>query len=223
MTEKLRVHTIVSPPFEENTYVVSIANRAEVIVIDPGFEPEAILDYLTASQSIVVAILNTHGHADHIAGNAAMKEAFPDAPLIIGAGDSPMLTDAELNLSAPFGLAIVSPPADRIVREGNRLEFAGLDFNVLEIPGHSPGHVVFIDQDEPAHVFGGDVLFRDSIGRTDFPRGSFEQLRDGIHQKLWSLADSTIVYPGHGPTTTIGREKNFNPFVGKNASISLND
>src|SRR5580700_755980 len=141
MPAKLRLHSIVSMPFEENTYVVGMADRSEVIVVDPGFEPELILEYLAEQRLTVSAILNTHGHADHIAGNARIKGAFPNAPLIIGAGDAPMLTDAELNLSAPFGMAVVSPAADQLTNEGDRLEFAGLTFDVFEIPGHSPGHV----------------------------------------------------------------------------------
>lgn len=214
MAMELRLRTIVSMPFDENCYVLGLPQRRDVLVVDPGTEPEQILEYLRDEGLTVAAILNTHGHADHIAGNQAIKEAFPDAPLIIGEGDAPMLTDAMLNLSAPFGMALTSPPADRTVREGDRLEFAGLELEVSEIPGHSPGHVVFLIRGEPTIVLGGDVLFRGSIGRTDFPRGSFEQLRDGIHNKLWPLPDDTVVYPGHGPTTTIGHEKRTNPFVG---------
>src|SRR5437868_3562984 len=119
MAQSLQIHTIVSMPFEENTYVVWQPPRREALVIDPGLEPEAILDFLREQDLTPAAILNTHGHADHIAGNAAMKATFPNAPLLIGAGDAPMLTDAEANLSAPFGMAIVSPEANRIVREGD--------------------------------------------------------------------------------------------------------
>jgi glyoxylase-like metal-dependent hydrolase (beta-lactamase superfamily II) len=210
---KLRLHTIVSMPFEENSYIVGLPDRTDVLVVDPGFQPELILDYLAGEGLTLAAILNTHRHADHIAGNGVMKDAFPDAPLIIGVGDEIMLSDANANLSAPFGLAVTSPPADRTVREGDRLELAGLEMEVFEIPGHSPGHVVFLLRSEGI-VLGGDVLFRGSIGRTDFPGGSFDQLRDGIHAKLFTLPDATVVYPGHGPVTTVGHEKKTNPFVG---------
>lgn len=214
MPSELRLRTIVSMPFEENSYILGLADRPAVLVIDPGFQPELILECLQDEGLTPAAILNTHGHADHIAGNVAMKEAFPNAPLIIGVDDEPMLTDANLNLSAPFGMAVTSPPADRTVREGDVLELAGLTLEVFEIPGHSPGHVIFLIRRAPHVVIGGDVLFRGSIGRTDFPGGSFEQLRDGIHAKLFPLPDDTVVYPGHGPVTTVSHEKRTNPFVG---------
>src|SRR5262249_20274208 len=165
----LQIHTIVSQPFEENTYVVWQPQRTDALVIDPGLEPDLILDFLRDQGLTPAAILNTHGHADHIAGNAAMKAAFPEAPLLIGSGDAPMLSDAELNLSAPFGMPVTSPPADRLLSEGDVVEAAGIRLEVLEIPGHSPGHVVLVVRGQPVLVFGGDVLFRGSVGRTDFP------------------------------------------------------
>jgi hydroxyacylglutathione hydrolase len=213
MKDDLRIRTVVSAPFDENSYIVGKASEREVVVIDPGFEPEQILEVIESEDLRVVAILNTHGHPDHIAGNSAMKEAFPEAPLIIGQGDAALLTDAELNLSAAFGIPVTSPPPDQLVSEGDRIPVAKLNLEVREIPGHSPGHVVFVLEGPVARVFGGDVLFRGSVGRTDFPGGNFERLARGIRQKLWSLPDETIVYPGHGPVTTIGYERRTNPFV----------
>jgi hydroxyacylglutathione hydrolase len=213
MAGTLQVRTIVSQPFEENTYVVWADGGREAVVIDPGLEPELILDFLREAGLTPAALINTHGHADHIGGNEALKQAFPEAPLLIGAGDAVMLTDAERNLSGPFGLPVVSPPADRTLAEGEVVEAAGLRFLVREIPGHSPGHVVLVMEGKPAHVFGGDVLFRGSIGRTDFPGGSMPALFEGIHAKLFTLPDDTVVYPGHGPVTTVGHEKRTNPFL----------
>jgi glyoxylase-like metal-dependent hydrolase (beta-lactamase superfamily II) len=211
----MQIHPIVSMPFAENTYVAWQAGRSDALVIDPGLEPELILKFLRDQGLTPVALLNTHGHADHIGGNAALKKAFPEAPLIIGAGDAPLLTDAEANLSAPFGMPVTSPPADRVVREGDVLEFAGLRLEVLDIPGHSPGHVVFLQREQPIVVFGGDVLFRGSIGRFDFPGSDGRLLVEGIRGKLFALPPDTVVYPGHGPVTTVGQEKRFNPFVGE--------
>jgi glyoxylase-like metal-dependent hydrolase (beta-lactamase superfamily II) len=199
-------------PFAENSYLVWRVGAGDCVVVDPGFEPDLILDAVRAKKLRVAAVLNTHGHVDHIAGNRAMKAAFPDAPLVIGRGDAGMLTDPRANLSATFGFDVTSPPADRLVDEGETVEFAGLRFEVLEIPGHSPGHVVFVLRDAGL-VLGGDVLFAGSIGRTDFPGGSRPQLVSGIRAKLWPLPDDTRVYPGHGPATTVGHEKRSNPFV----------
>jgi len=196
--------------------VVWLPDRQDALVIDPGLEPELILDFLKERKLTPAAILNTHGHADHIAGNAALKQAYPDAPLIIGANEAPLLTDANLNMSAAFGMPIVSPPADRVVREGEVVEAAGIPLEVFDIPGHSPGHIVFVYRDHPCIVFGGDVLFRGSVGRYDFPGCNGRLLFDGIRTKLFTLPDDTLVYSGHGPVTTTGHEKRTNPVVGEN-------
>jgi glyoxylase-like metal-dependent hydrolase (beta-lactamase superfamily II) len=214
MPPSLQIRTLVSPPFDENTYVVWKAQRKEALVIDPGFDPEAILECLRDVGLTPAALLNTHGHADHIAGNAVLKQAFPSAPLIIGAGEAALLADAALNLSAPFGVPVVSPPADQLVREGDVLDMAGIRLEVLDLPGHSPGHVVYVYRNQPYLVFGGDVLFRGSIGRYDFPNGDGRLLVAGIRKKLFTLPDDTVVYPGHGPVTTVGYEKRSNPFCG---------
>jgi glyoxylase-like metal-dependent hydrolase (beta-lactamase superfamily II) len=217
MATRLQIHTIVSTPFEENTYVVWLPERQDALVIDPGLEPELILTFLQEQTLTPAVLLNTHGHADHIGGNGALKQAFPQAPLIIGTHEAHLLTDANANLSAPFGLPIVSPPADRLVSEGDVVEAAGIRLEVLEVPGHSPGHVVYLYRDSPCLLFGGDVLFRGSIGRYDFPGCNGQLLFDGIRHKVLTLPPSTVVYPGHGPATTVGHEKLTNPFVGDTA------
>lgn len=211
-----RIGTIVSPPFEENTYIAHLASRGDALIVDPGFQPERIVAYLDENDLAPAVFLNTHGHSDHIAGNAALKERWPEVPLVIGAGDAAMLCDPDLNLSGLAGLRLVSPPADRTVGDGDVVTAAGFRLEVLDIPGHSAGHVVFVwKEPTPAVVFGGDVLFAGSIGRFDFPGGNEQQLLDGIRTKLFPLPDDTLIYPGHGEPTTIGQEKRWNPFVGE--------
>jgi hydroxyacylglutathione hydrolase len=211
------IEAVESAAFAQMAYVLHRPGRDDAIVVDPGFDSRALLRLLERAGKTPAAILNTHGHVDHIAGNQVVKEAFPDAPLIIGRIDAPMLADPSLNLSQGFGAPVVSPPADQLVDEGDRLELAGFSMLVREIPGHSPGSVVYIvDGEEPALVLGGDVLFAGSIGRTDFggdPERDFDLLMSGIVAKLLPLPDAARVFPGHGPETTIGLERRTNPYV----------
>jgi glyoxylase-like metal-dependent hydrolase (beta-lactamase superfamily II) len=210
----IQVRTVESEPFAENSYIVWREGSREAFVIDPGFEPDLIRDVLAENDLTLTAIVCTHGHVDHIAGNADLKHAYPDAPIVIGTRDAKFLTDPVVNMSAAFGFEVTSPPADRLVKEGDTFSAAGIDLEVFEIPGHSPGHVVYLVREmTPLVVLGGDVLFRGSVGRTDFPGGSFETLKAGIKRVLWPLAPETVVYPGHGPTTTIGHERRTNPYL----------
>jgi glyoxylase-like metal-dependent hydrolase (beta-lactamase superfamily II) len=215
MEATLRLATIVSLPFEQNTYVASLGDRKDCIVVDPGLEPQKILQYLDDHQLAPAAILITHGHSDHIGGNKALKERWPSCPIMIGSADAPKLADPWLNLSAPFGLSFTSPKADVLLNDGNTYEAAGFKLHVLSIPGHSVGHVAFLwEGQSPAVVWVGDVIFARSIGRTDFPDGSARQLVSGIRNKLFTLPKDTILLPGHGPGTTVAEELQHNPFVG---------
>ena len=211
----IQVERVLSIPFEENCYVAHIEGRADCLVVDPGLEPQKIVDYLDSNGLVPAAILNTHGHSDHIAGNGFVKERWPEAPLVIGSGDAAKLTSAQLNLSSLFGASVTSPPPDRTLEDGQDYSAAGVELKILAIPGHSAGHVVYLCRDhDPPLVFVGDVIFSGSVGRTDFPDGDFQQLKQGIHAKLFTLPDETLLLPGHGPPTTVAQEKRSNPFVG---------
>jgi hydroxyacylglutathione hydrolase len=214
----LSLTCIESSPFGENTYVLARTDRKICVVIDPGFEPDAIIEVIEQADLEPQAILLTHGHSDHIAGNAALKQRWPGLPILVGESEASKLTDPETNLSRGFGIELVSPPADRTLTDHERFELAGFVFEVHEIPGHSSGHVAFLAWPEEAHndppmVFAGDILFRGSIGRTDFPDGSFPTLASGIRKRLYPLPEASLVLPGHGEPTTIGRERTSNPYV----------
>lgn len=213
-TPRLNLAVVVSQLFQENAYIAYLEGRSDCIVFDPGLDSEAIIGKLDELGVEPTAILNTHGHADHIAGNATLKRKWPNAPLVIGTNDASKLTNPIENLSRSHGVDLISPEADQLVNDGDLFAAAGIELEVYETPGHSIGHVIFVWKGGPqAVVFGGDVLFQGSIGRTDFPAGSFEQLAESIRTKMYSLPDDTIVLPGHGPTTSIGFEKQNNPFV----------
>ena len=206
------VSVVVSRMFDQNCYILGRVGAPTVVVVDPGFSTEELLKALNGKT--VAAVLLTHGHIDHIAGVKAVKQAHPAAPIVIGRGDAAMLTDANLNLSGMFGMPLTSLPADRLLDDGETVEYAGLSFTVRAIPGHSPGHIVFITAGEaPRIVVGGDVLFAGSVGRTDFPGGSRRVLLEGIRAKLLPLPADTRVLPGHGPETTIGHEAATNPYL----------
>ena len=210
----IAVIRIESLPFAENSYLAHRAGATECLVVDPGFEPEAIVAEVEDRGLVPRAILLTHGHSDHIAGNACLRDRWPDLPILVGRGDAAKLIDPAGNLSAPFGFALVSPPADRLLDDGARLAIAGVEITVRDLPGHSAGHVVFLVEGcTPGLVFGGDVLFREGIGRSDFPDGDFAVLATGIRSRLYALPDDTIVLPGHGEPTTVGHERRHNPFV----------
>ncbi len=214
MVDSIRIHTVVSDLFSENAYIIYRSEKAACAIVDPGFDAQQIAQFVETKGLAPAAILNTHGHADHIAGNGALKQRWPECPLIISQKEAPKLTDPVANLSAQFGAAIISPEADRTVRDGDVISIGDLQIKVRETPGHTCGHVVYLLEDEsPMCVFAGDVIFQSSIGRTDFPDGDMETLVRSIRSRLYSLPDDTRVFSGHGPPTTIGQEKRYNPFV----------
>ena len=196
-----------------NCYVVGCEETKEAMVIDPGFdkdrEVKEILTFIKQSGLHVKYIVNTHGHADHTAGNGIIKKAT-GALILIHEDDAIMLTSAAKTLSKVFGLHTSSPPADKTLRDGNVIQVGHSKFVVLHTPGHSKGGISLLGENL---VFTGDTLFAGSIGRTDFPGASFEEIMQSIKTKLTSLPDHFKVYPGHGPTTSISEEKRHNPFL----------
>lgn len=197
-------------PVQANCYVVGCEETREAAVIDPGDEGERVLDVLAKHNLTAKVILNTHGHFDHVGGNAELKEAT-GAELIIHTLDAPML--GQLTQTARlFGLfSENSPEADRLVEHGDEIQVGQMAFKVIHTPGHTPGGVSFLVEDK---VFVGDTLFAGSVGRTDLPGGDTQTLINSIRKQLFVLDDATEVYPGHMGMTTIGQEKRFNPFVG---------
>ncbi|HUF13526.1 MAG TPA: MBL fold metallo-hydrolase [Longimicrobiales bacterium] len=207
----LEITTVTSDGFGENGYVVRCAASGVVAVIDPGNRVEEILDWLEREGATPVGILLTHAHLDHLEGVAALKDAT-DAPIWLHAGDRP-LYDGVGQQAAMFGMRIETlPPPDHAWAHGDAYRLGDCDLEVRHVPGHSPGHVILYSA-EAGVAFVGDVVFADSIGRTDLPGGDYETLMSGIRAQVLSLPDETTLYPGHGPATSVGRERVGNPFL----------
>lgn len=200
-------------PFAENTYIL-FDETAACVIVDPGCstkaEFELLCDYIEEKQLQPTLLLNTHCHIDHILGNYDVREHFR-IPLLIHKMEEPVLRSGKV-FSQAYGIPnYQETQPDDFLSEHSPVKFGDQELEVLFVPGHSPGHVAFYHRTE--HVLmGGDVLFRNSIGRTDLPGGNHDQLINSIHTKLFSLPDDTVVYPGHGPETTIGYERKTNPF-----------
>lgn len=199
--------------YQTNCYVLRSGEDAtDCLIVDPGLGAEELIAFLAEREIAPFAVVLTHGHIDHIAGIGALRESYPDTKVLIHQLDAEMLSQPAANLSGLMGRAFTAEPADVFLEDGMWIEQAGVRLQVLHVPGHSPGGICLYSSDEGI-VFTDDALFAESIGRTDFPGGSMSLLLGSIKEKLWPLADSTVVYPGHGPSTTIAREKVCNPFL----------
>lgn len=193
-----------------NCYIVGCEETREVAVIDPGGNPQGIIGLLEKENLKAVYIINTHGHIDHIGGNRAVKEAT-GAKILIHEDDAKMLVNPVSNFSFLMGNKVTSPPADQYLKEGDIIKIGNtVELEVIHTPGHSPGGICLKTGNI---IFVGDTLFQGSIGRTDFPGGSYKQLIQNIKEKLLCYDDNVICYPGHGPATTIGFERQHNPFL----------
>jgi glyoxylase-like metal-dependent hydrolase (beta-lactamase superfamily II) len=202
------VKGLVVGPLQVNCYLVGCEETKEGIVIDPGGDAPVILSQIHALELNIAYIINTHGHIDHVAANRSIKEAT-SAPIAIHRLDAPWLTNPQGGLALLLGVT-PGPPADIFLEEGDEVRFGKISLKVLHTPGHTTGGISLWGEEI---IFTGDALFKMGIGRTDLPGGDFKTLIKSIRTKLFTLPEETVVYPGHGPATTIGREKRTNPFV----------
>jgi len=209
----MKIDRLILGSFETNCYILrqTEADR-DCLIIDTGLQADELVDFLGRYKLNPLAVILTHGHADHITGVAALRKTCPDIKVCIHKLDERMLTGAQNIVSATEAIPFSSEQADFSLQEGDVIEQAGIKLKVLHTPGHTPGGICLYSKDDGI-VFVGDTIFANSVGRTDMPGGSTMQLIKSIKEKLCVLPDETVVYPGHGPKTTIAREKANNPFL----------
>jgi glyoxylase-like metal-dependent hydrolase (beta-lactamase superfamily II) len=202
------VRTLTVGPFQENCYLLGDAATREAVLVDPGDEPERLIDAVETEGWTLRALWITHGHIDHVGGIAGVKRQW-DVPVYLHPADRP-LYDRAAEQGRHYGLTIETPPApEHALAEGDVMTVGSLSFTVIHVPGHAPGHVAFVGH---GVVFGGDCLFAGSIGRTDLPLSDPAALARSL-ERFAALADDTVVYAGHGPATSIREEKRSNPFL----------
>ena len=209
----IKVKSFTFNPFQENTFVLYDESKS-CIVIDPGCyensEKQALTSFISTESLKVEKLINTHCHIDHVLGNKFVKDTY-GVELYIHKNDEATLRAVE-TYAPSYGFPQFEPSrAEKFLEEGDTVKFGNSSLNILYVPGHAPGHIALVS-DSDSFCVAGDVLFDGSIGRTDLPGGDFDTLIKSIHEKMFKLSDETVIYCGHGPTTTIGKEKVSNPF-----------
>ncbi len=208
----LKVDTYVLGAVSTNTYILSNSETKDAIIIDPADRASFIKKQIEDNNYNLKAIFLTHGHFDHITAVTFLREAF-GVPVIASVHEKDILNNAGLNLSSAMGGFELSIDADRYVKDNEELDYIGCPCKVIETPGHTQGSVCYYFEEEEILV-SGDTLFRESMGRTDFPTGSVSMMKHSLKEVLAKLPDDIIVYPGHGEASTMGYEKMYNPFLG---------
>ena len=196
--------------FDTNTYLVWDEDSMEAMLIDVAAPSQEIINEIKSLNLKLKFLINTHGHGDHIGGNKSIKQNF-DIQLLIHEDDAETITDPYKNLSTFWGDGIISPSADIKLKGGEKFKLGNKELTIIHTPGHSEGGISILIKNL---LFSGDTLFAGAIGRADMPGGDYNTLVRSIREKLFKLPDDTIVLPGHGPSTYIGREKRENPYVG---------
>lgn len=206
----LWMKSLVTGELQVNCYLVGCKASGQALVIDPGGKAQRILEILAEQDLTLKMVVNTHGHFDHVGGNRALVEET-GAELLIHADDLPILRGAS-DHALQFGCKAIeaSPEPTRLLNHGDRIELGELQFQVIHVPGHSPGGICLLGE---GRLFAGDNLFAGSIGRTDLPSGDQGALMQALRDRVLILPDEIAVCPGHGPETTIGRERRTNPFL----------
>jgi len=206
----LRIDHRTVGPFEENCYLLTDEDSGHAVVIDPGDEGDRLVEMIRSSGATLAGVWLTHAHIDHIGAVAAVKREF-DVPVHLHPLDLPYYTELSARAAVMYGIDFEQPDGpDRELADGQELQCGTLRFTVMHVPGHAPGLVAFTGH---GVSFGGDLLFAGSIGRTDLPLGNPADMTASLARYAGALPDETVVHPGHGPSTTIGREKRSNPFL----------